>query len=163
LQLSSTCCLYAGAYYSVIKQTLVSSRKMQQIQFSLLTSRKTSTESKPGVNSVELQRMVPVSPMVEQLSCFLCLSVFDASCWFLQQVQRKQQAAAKRLHFRQMSHSVSCCLTRFLLFSKSGMHVSAFYADGLQDLNEETPKVAAPQPSNEFNPLTQSLVSEDDE
>ncbi|USK32773.1 hypothetical protein LIT25_19595 [Bacillus sp. F19] len=43
------------------------------------------------------------------------------------------------------------------------LQVSAFYADGLQDLNEETPKVAAPQPSNKFNPLTQSLVSEDDE
>jgi hypothetical protein len=136
---------------------------MQLIQFSLLTSGKTSTESMPGVNSVELQRMVPVSPKVEQLSCFLCLSVFDASGWFLQQFQRKQQAAAKHLHFLQMSHSLSCCLTRFLLFSKSRMQVSAFYADGLQDLYEETPKVAAPQPSNKNNPLTPSLVTEDDE
>jgi type IV pilus assembly protein PilO len=43
------------------------------------------------------------------------------------------------------------------------LQVSAFYADGLQDLYEETPKVAAPQPSNKYNPLTPSLVTEDDE
>lgn len=65
--------LYAGAYYLLIKpknveiETLISSKKMQKQQFNKLTSSETSTESRPVVNSVELQRKVPVSPMVEQL------------------------------------------------------------------------------------------------
>ncbi|UOK57158.1 hypothetical protein MGI18_21335 [Bacillus sp. OVS6] len=148
-------CMQASIFSN--QQTLVSSRKMQLIQFSLLTSGKTSTESMPGVNSVELQRMVPV-PMVEQLSCFLCLSVFDASGWFLQQFQRKQQAAAKHLHFRQMSHSLSCCLTRFLLFSKSECRFQLF----MQMVCEETLRWLLRSQAINI-PLTPSLVTEDDE
>lgn len=65
--------LYAGAYYLFIKpknaeiETLLSLKYMQKQQYKVLTSGETSTESKPVVNSVELQRKVPVSPMVEQL------------------------------------------------------------------------------------------------
>ncbi|USK32774.1 hypothetical protein LIT25_19600 [Bacillus sp. F19] len=65
--------IYAGAYYLFIKpvnseiKSLAVTKNMQQEKFKLLKSGETSTESKLAVNSVEIQRKVPVSSMVEQL------------------------------------------------------------------------------------------------
>lgn len=45
---------------------------------------------------------------------------------------------------------------------KYSLQVSAFYMDSLQDLKDETPKVAAPEPGGKLNPLNPSLVKEED-
>ncbi|MGG4491694.1 hypothetical protein [Metabacillus idriensis] len=64
--------LYFGAYHLFIKpvkeeiSTLQTSKDMYQSQIGTLAENP-STETKAPVHSVELQRKVPVSPMVEQL------------------------------------------------------------------------------------------------
>lgn len=250
--------LYAGAYYLFIKpvnaeiDSLSSMKTMQEEQLQQKKSSDTSTQTKPVVNSVELQRKVPVSPMVEQL----VLDLEKAETVSNSRIQNvtfaesedallppaapvepeadqpsENQAAApeedgtqetadseekqdsspavaaqspaplpdapeglKRVilslevtsrHYFDMETFIETLeqqprVTKVDILTFEGLpeltsldqetepltytlQVSAFYASGLQDLSEETPKVAAPQPSNKFNPLSPSLETEDGE
>lgn len=249
--------LYFGAYYLFIKPVkaeiskLENSRDMYLSQIGI-SGENPSTETKAPVHSVELQRKVPVSPMVEQLVLDLekaetvsnskieSVTFAESEDAFLppaepeavqsdtpadgaenseapadqsgntqsesadappaQPVSAQETAALpaapeglKRIlislevtssHYFDMEAFISelenqqrVAKVDLLTFNgvkeltslnqegeplKYSLQVSAFYMDTLQDLKDETPKVAAPEPGGKLNPLNPSLVTEED-